>query len=118
MVHLLQRGHLQHGRHHCFHDAAETQAGEVLQRDDPADGARRAPLPRPHHLRRHRLRVQAQQPAHGPDIRGHVGRGPDRHPRRGRLHQDPRHVIEHFITHFKVFLPPSIVFKKQQQYHH
>ena len=94
VVHFLKCRHLQHSRHNSFHHPEETQAGKVLQRDDSVNGAGRPTLPRSHHLRRYRLRVQAQQLQHGAHTRRHVGRGADCDTRGGRPYQDPGHIIE------------------------
>ena len=56
-----------------------------------------ASVPRSDHIRRHRLRVQAQQLQHGSPPRCHVGGRPDCHSRCCGLHQDTGNFIGQII---------------------
>ena len=93
MVFCLLRLPVQHRGPRCLLNAAAPQAGQVLQRHDPADGRHYPLLPRRPLLGGNSLRLQTQQLQHVPHARHDVGRGSNCYPCLGRVDADPSNAV-------------------------
>ena len=104
----LLRLPVQHRGPRCLLNAAAPQAGQVLQRHDPADGRHYPLLPRRTLLGGNSLRLQTQQLQHVPHARHDVGRGSNCYPCLGRVDADPSNAVANSTSLCNAVANPTI----------